>query len=265
MQILLKSYFMNEEPVSTLNEPPAATLNEELVSSLIEEANRHQLEFNEKGNLTLYCRNLNDRIGITKLRKALLDKFTPFGTIQEIFLHKSLKRRGQAWVLFEKYEDALNAKDALQNITLFNRQLMIAFARSKSDLIAKADGSFVPRKKKPIARTMATKHRVNAFGDSYNTLETPTHTQQLVSVNQTIMPNKTLFVEDLKTEEVNQDVLTPLFGGVPGFIEVRVIPGRMVAFVDYDSIENATNAKNLFDGFHLVNDVDKIKVTFAKM
>ena len=55
------------------------------------------------------------------------------------------------------------------------------------------------------------------------------------------MPNNILFVEKLKSDVV-EDVLVELFKQYPGFREVRLIPGKNIAFVEYDNHVQAGTA-----------------------
>lgn len=49
--------------------------------------------------------------------------------------------------VYKSIESARDAKESLQNFPLFNKPMRIAFAKTKSDVIAKEDGTFVPRPK----------------------------------------------------------------------------------------------------------------------
>ena len=60
---------------------------------------------------------------------------------------KSRLRKGQAWVVFSSPQEARECMDALQNFPLYGKPLRISLAKSKSDVVSKADGSFVPRVK----------------------------------------------------------------------------------------------------------------------
>merc|ERR1719473_1066507 len=65
---------------------------------------------------------------------------------------KSLKRRGQAWIIFKELSSATNALKSLQGFPFYNKPMRIAYARSKSDVVAKADGTYVERPKKIVKR-----------------------------------------------------------------------------------------------------------------
>merc|ERR1719498_1111916 len=65
---------------------------------------------------------------------------------------KSLKRRGQAWIIFKQTSSATNALKSLQGFPFYNKPMRINFARTKSDAVAKADGTYVERPKKIVKR-----------------------------------------------------------------------------------------------------------------
>ena len=59
-------------------------------------------------------------------------------------------------------------------------------------------------------------------------------------------------------------MLANLFQQYKGFKEVRLVPGKPeLAFVEYDSIENSTTARNVLNGFKILPS-HPMKVDFAK-
>merc|ERR1719240_175455 len=65
---------------------------------------------------------------------------------------KSLKRRGQAWIIFKEIPSATNALKSLQGFPFYNKPMRISYAKTKSDVVAKADGTYVERPKKVVKR-----------------------------------------------------------------------------------------------------------------
>lgn len=65
-------------------------------------------------NQTLYINNLNEKINQEILRASLKAIFQQFGTILDIVSCKSLKLKGQAWVVFEDITAATNAMRIMQ-------------------------------------------------------------------------------------------------------------------------------------------------------
>merc|ERR1719248_36231 len=103
-------------------------------------------------NHTLYVNNLNDKINPETLKKSLREVFAAFGGIIDIIAMKSLKRRGQAWIIFKEMSSATNALKSLQGFPFYNKPMRIAYAKTKSDVVAKADGTYVERPKKIVKR-----------------------------------------------------------------------------------------------------------------
>merc|ERR1719150_2916846 len=106
-------------------------------------------------NQTLYVNNLNDKINVETLKKSLREVFAAFGGIMDIIAMKSLKRRGQAWIIFKDVASSTNALKSLQGFPFYNKPMRINYAKTKSDVVAKADGTYVQRPKK-IAKADGT-------------------------------------------------------------------------------------------------------------
>mmetsp|Transcript_11320 Transcript_11320/g.15674 ORF Transcript_11320/g.15674 Transcript_11320/m.15674 type:complete len:269 (+) Transcript_11320:71-877(+) len=101
-------------------------------------------------NNTVYVNNLNEKVKIVELQKALTHVFTQFGNILEVQASKALKKRGQAWVVFDSKESAEKCIKEMNGFNFYDKPLRINFAKSKSDIIAKRDGTYVERPKKPM-------------------------------------------------------------------------------------------------------------------
>merc|ERR1719460_3408273 len=65
-------------------------------------------------SLTLYVNNLNDKIHPDTLAKNLREVFGAFGEIQDLIAMKSLRRRGQAWIVYKELSSSSAAVKALQ-------------------------------------------------------------------------------------------------------------------------------------------------------
>ena len=61
----------------------------------------------------------------------------------------SLKRRGQAYIVFDKVDSAVKGLAAMQSFPFCNKPMRIRFSSKKSDEISKREGTpIVPRVKK---------------------------------------------------------------------------------------------------------------------
>eukprot|EP00887_Chlorella_sp_A99_P005671 scaffold1.g5671.t1 len=174
---------------------------------------------------TIYVSNIyekaRDRCYLKKCMRAI---FGQFGAIADVVSRRTYRLRGQAWVVFEKPEEAARAVDSMQGFPFFEKPLKIALAKTKSDAVAKMDGTFSEERK--TARQI-------------------------------------LFVEEIP-ESANEAMLSMLFQQFTGFKEVRLVPQRPgIAFVEYeDEVQSSVAAQGL-QGFKLSND-KAIKITFAK-
>jgi len=58
--------------------------------------------------------------------------------------------RGQAWVIFDDLSGATKALREMQGFQFYGKPMKVHFARSKSDVVSKIDGSFQPRPKRKV-------------------------------------------------------------------------------------------------------------------
>jgi RNA recognition motif-containing protein len=58
----------------------------------------------------------------------------------DIVAKNSIKRRGQAFVVFDNEESATKAIEEIQGFPLFNKPIVLEFARTKSDAIVQQSG-----------------------------------------------------------------------------------------------------------------------------
>ena len=223
---------------------------------------------------------------------------------------KSLSRRGQAWVVFKSKDSAREALSSRQNFPLFDKPMTLQYAKAKSDVIAKADGTFVPRQKNALKQD-PTKRKDPGAGDmgmaidgaalggsssgagdvamgglggssssSSSSMAPAAEAPKLAPAAQAFfkpasqpaarkpapqaaLPGPTLFVQDLPAE-ATEDLLKMLFGAYQGFREVRYIPSRHCAFVDYTSTESATSALRSLTIVE-IRPGQRLNLTYAKV
>eukprot|EP00730_Choanoeca_flexa_P009240 TRINITY_DN12615_c3_g1_i4.p1 TRINITY_DN12615_c3_g1~~TRINITY_DN12615_c3_g1_i4.p1 ORF type:complete len:308 (+),score=59.36 TRINITY_DN12615_c3_g1_i4:38-961(+) len=104
----------------------------------------------EPPNNTIYINNLNEKVKEKELKKSLQAIFEQFGKILQIVAMSSVKRRGQAWVVFDNVDSAKKALAAMQSFPFCGKPMRINYSRNTSDVIAKANGTYQPRAKKPL-------------------------------------------------------------------------------------------------------------------
>jgi U2 small nuclear ribonucleoprotein B'' len=84
----------------------------------------------------------------SELKRSLYCLFSQFGRLLDVVALKTPKLRGQAWVVFTEVTAASNAVRQMQNFPFYDKPMRIQYAKSKSDYVTKAEGSFVPKEKK---------------------------------------------------------------------------------------------------------------------
>ncbi|KAK8811515.1 hypothetical protein WA158_003249 [Blastocystis sp. Blastoise] len=94
-------------------------------------------------NQTLYVNNLNDKLKINQLKEGLYYLFGRYGPIMDIVAIKSPTHRGQAFIVYSQVNSAIAALRDLQSFEFFGKPLKIQYAKSKSNAVAKADGTYV--------------------------------------------------------------------------------------------------------------------------
>ncbi|KAL0928664.1 hypothetical protein M5K25_000573 [Dendrobium thyrsiflorum] len=99
-------------------------------------------------NMTIYINNLNEKIKL------------------EVLAFKTLKHKGQAWVVFEDVASATEALKRMQGFPFYDKPMRIQYAKTKSDIIAKADGTFVPRERRRRPDDKAEKRRREQHRDA---------------------------------------------------------------------------------------------------
>ncbi|KAJ4297144.1 hypothetical protein N0V88_004062 [Collariella sp. IMI 366227] len=103
-------------------------------------------------NQTLYVTNLaSAKIQKEDLRTALYMLFSTYGAVLDVVALKTMKMRGQAHIVYKDIQTATQAMRSLDGFEFFGRPMKISYAKSKSNIIAKLDGTF----KIPTAATAA--------------------------------------------------------------------------------------------------------------
>lgn len=75
-------------------------------------------------NNTIYINNLNEKIKKDELKKSLYAIFSQFGQILDIVALKTLKMRGQAFVIFKEIASATNALRSMQGFPFYDKPMV---------------------------------------------------------------------------------------------------------------------------------------------
>ncbi|XP_053314640.1 U2 small nuclear ribonucleoprotein B'' [Spea bombifrons] len=220
-------------------------------------------------NHTIYINNLSDKVKKEELKRSLYALFSQFGHVMDIVALKTMKMRGQAFVIYKELSSATNALRQLQGFPFYSKPMRIQYAKTDSDLVAKMRGTFADKekkkdKKKNKAQDSAanTANKKPALGETPNANNTSPGATQSLQVPDN-PPNYILFLNNLP-EETNEMMLSMLFNQFPGFKEVRLVPGRHdISFVEFENETQAGAARDALQGFKITPS-HAMKITYAK-
>ncbi|XP_041108873.1 U2 small nuclear ribonucleoprotein B''-like [Polyodon spathula] len=214
-------------------------------------------------NHTIYINNVNDKIKKEELKRSLYALFSQFGQIVEIVALKTMKMRGQAFVVFKELASATNALRQMQGFPFYNKAMRIQYAKTDSDVISKTRGTFGDKDKKKEKKKKTQEQTASAAkkpAQGSTNVQTNSSQSQQAPDNP---PNYILFLNNLP-EETNEMMLSMLFNQFPGFKEVRLVPGRHdIAFVEFESEGQAGTARDALQGFRITS-TNAMKITYAK-
>ncbi|GMP89844.1 hypothetical protein ACSBR2_032526 [Camellia fascicularis] len=223
-------------------------------------------------NQSIYIKNLNEKVKKEELKRSLYALFSQYGRILDIVALKTAKLRGQAWVVFSEVTAASNAVRQMQNFPFYDKPMRIQYAKTKSDCVAKADGSFVPRDKKKKQEEKAERRRraedsqqsATANGTRADRNGGPTASFGKPGAQEAATaPNNILFIQNLPHETTSM-MLQVLFQQYPGFKEVRMIEAKPgIAFVEFEDDVQSSVAMQALQGFKITPQ-NPMAVTYAK-
>ncbi|KAI2628941.1 RNA recognition domain-containing protein [Xylaria nigripes] len=238
---------------------------------------------------TVYVRNLEERVKPETLKATLTAVFSEFGTIIDIVAKTNLKAKGQAFIVFDNPESALQAIDEIQGFELFDKPMQLALARTRSDATVSSTGNKdefelhqrrrlaekdkrkaaeaaeeQKRLKRPGAVLPAEANRPAKMARGAALKPTGGAAANAVVPDEYLPPNKILFVQNLP-DDYDIEALTGIFGRFEGFREVRLVPGRRgIAFIEYEAESGAITAKENTAGMALGDGNKFIKVTYQR-
>ena len=77
--------------------------------------------------------NLEERVKIDTMKEALTRVFNYYGPVLDIIAKSSLKRKGQAFVVFDSEKSTLDAIEEMNGFELYGKPLKVARAKTHSD------------------------------------------------------------------------------------------------------------------------------------
>lgn len=217
---------------------------------------------------TLYINNLNEKVPINEMRQILYIMFSKYGKVLDIIIKRNIILRGQAFVIFDDIETSKKVKTECNGKLLFKKKIRIDFVKKESDLITKRNGTYkeIKREKKICKdywnselykKKLSKKKIFNFFLNEDKIKESEVEVEGVK-----LVPNNILFVKDIPNLIKFNDLIE-IFGKYPGFSEVRFIPGRKCAFIEFeDDSQSLLVLSSMKDLTYKTGE--KISITFSK-
>lgn len=100
--------------------------------------------------------------------------FSTYGTVLDVVALRTMKMRGQAHIVFRDVQAATQAMRALEGFAFFGHELKISYAKSKSNVVARLDGTFqLPSAAQTVEVTDLQQSIFNAPAPGAATTSTP--------------------------------------------------------------------------------------------
>lgn len=192
---------------------------------------------------TLYVNGLNEKVKKEELRRSLYFLFSQHGRIISIVAMKTIKARGQAFICFENVNEASSAMRILQGFPLYDKKIKIQYARSESNAMKLLKGTYFTSKD--------SEKRPRDQDDE------PRKKQKLESEESNILQASGL------PSSTTKEQLDSLFQQYEGFQQIKMVPGQLVAFIEFDTIQHSLAAKDALHGFK-IDPTHVLKLEYRK-
>lgn len=175
--------------------------------------------------------------------------------------------RGQAFVVYDSVDSAEKALKELNQHEIHGKPMSINFAQSKSDITVQRQTpeEFDKHKQERLAKKeVAEKIFDNLKSQSVKRKASGKSQQgnkKSKVINEVLPPNKLLLLQNLPPG-IQSQTLEDIYEKYNGFIEVRLVAIRRVAFVEFRNEEDAIKAKEETAGLKL--DGSDVVVNYAK-
>ncbi|KAH9786502.1 U1 small nuclear ribonucleoprotein A [Citrus sinensis] len=186
-----------------------------------------------------------------ELKQSLHAVFKQFGTILEILAFKTLKHKGQAWLVFKDVASATAAVEKMQGFPFYDKPMVRRRKKRKDQHDANQAGMGLNP----------------AYAGAYGA--TPPLSQipypggaKSVIPEAPAPPNNILFVQNVP-HDTTPMALQMFFSQFPGFKEVRMVEAKPgIAFVEYGDEMQATVAMQSLQSLKIGQQ--QLLITYAK-
>ncbi|KAJ4331190.1 hypothetical protein N0V87_009367 [Didymella glomerata] len=204
------------------------------------------------------------------MKEALTRVFQYYGPILDIIAKSSLKRKGQAFVVFDTEKSALDAVEDMSGFELYGKPIKVARAKTHSDetVKRKAAEMFEEHKRKRLMLKDFKRAEEDAKAATLPPTTDapkprPAKSGAAVVPDEYVRPNKTLFLQNIP-RDVDEEALSDIFERFEGFKEVRLVSVRAVAFAEFENEQFAITAKEATSGTLVGKEGVPMKVTYQR-
>lgn len=128
-------------------------------------------------------------------------------------------------------------------------------------MVAKRDGTFsAVVKRKRLEKKEEAEEKLRRVAEERGAKAAPVDGRVSSGLIVNEEPNKTLLAQALPAQ-VDQSYLDGLFRGFPGFVAVRMVPTKQLAFIDFENATQAGAARTLK---HEFGSGEALHLTYAK-
>ncbi|RYN43205.1 hypothetical protein AA0113_g10461 [Alternaria arborescens] len=217
---------------------------------------------------TIYVNNLEERVKIDTMKQALTRVFQYYGPILDVIAKSSLKRKGQAFIVFDSEKAALEAVEEMNGFEMYGKVMKVHRAKTHSDetVKRKAPELFDDHKRKRLTLKDFKRAEEDAKAQANPVAaEKPraAKTGAAAVPDEYVRPNKTLFLQNIP-RDVDEEDLTTIFERFEGFKEVRLVSVRAVAFAEFENEQFAITAKEATANTPIGAEGKPMKVTYQR-
>ncbi|KAF2855641.1 RNA-binding domain-containing protein, partial [Plenodomus tracheiphilus IPT5] len=203
------------------------------------------------------------------LKQALERVFQYYGPILDVIAKSSLKRKGQAFIVFDSEKSTLEAVEEMNGFQMYGKVMKVTRAKTHSDetVKRKAADMFEEHKRKRLMLKDFKRAEEDAKAQANPTVaaEKPrtAKTGAAAVPDEYVRPNKTLFLQNIP-RDVDEETLTDVFERFEGFKEVRLVSVRSVAFAEFENEQFAITAKEATANTPIGAEGKPMKVTYQR-
>ncbi|KAF1935650.1 RNA-binding domain-containing protein [Clathrospora elynae] len=203
------------------------------------------------------------------MKQALTRVFQYYGPILEVVAKSSLKRKGQAFVVFDGEKSALEAVEEMNGFEMYGKAMKVQRAKTHSDETVKRKAADMfdehKRKRLMLKDFKRAEEDAKAQANPQIAAEKPraAKTGAAAVPDEYVRPNKTLFLQNIP-RDVDEDDLTNIFERFEGFKEVRLVSVRSVAFAEFENEQFAITAKEATANNPIGAEGKPMKVTYQR-